>query len=47
LKGFRVDIVGIQINKIDPAEILCFEPMNHGRHCAAGASGKAEEFYEL
>jgi hypothetical protein len=21
--------------------------MNHGRHCAAGASGKAEEFNEL
>ena len=40
-------IVGVQIGELDPAEILCFEPMDHGRHRAAGASGKAEEFDEL
>jgi hypothetical protein len=40
-------VVGIQINKLDPAKILSFKPMNHGRHGAAGTSGKAEEFHEL
>ena len=47
LKGLRVPVVGIQIHKIDPAEIFCFEPMNHGRHGAAGTSGESEEFHEL
>jgi len=40
-------IVGIQIGKLDLAEILCFEPMNHGRHRLTGRSGKAEKLDEL
>jgi hypothetical protein len=43
----RAGIIGIEVGKRDPAEILCFEPMDHGRHRAAGASGKAEEFNKL
>jgi hypothetical protein len=40
-------IVGIKVRKLDSAKILCFEPMNHGRHGAARTSGKAEEFNKL
>jgi hypothetical protein len=40
-------VIGIQIGKSDFTEIFRFEPMDHGRHCTAGASGKAEEFNEL
>lgn len=47
LEGFGHWIVGIEITEFDPAIILCFEPMNHGRHCAAGRSGEAEEFDQL
>ena len=40
-------VIGVKIRELDFAEILCFEPMDHGRHRAAGSSGKAEEFDEL
>jgi hypothetical protein len=45
IKG--IGVIGIQISKFDLAKIFRFEPMNHGRHCTAGTSGKAEEFDEL
>jgi len=47
LKIECVRVVGIQIGEFDPAKIFRLKPMNHGRHGAAGASGKAEEFHEL
>ena len=47
LENISLRIVGIQIRKLHFAKIFRFEPMNHGRHGAAGTSGKAEEFDEL
>ena len=40
-------VVSIEEGKFDAAKIFCFEPMNHGRHCAAGTSGKAKELHQL
>lgn len=47
LECICVGIVGIKIGELDLARILRFKPMNHGRHCAAGTSGKAEKFHQL
>ena len=47
LECICVGIVGIKIGKLDFAKIFRFKPMNHGRHCAAGTSGKAEKFHQL
>jgi hypothetical protein len=43
----RKRIADFEIGKFDPAEIRCFEPMDHGRHLLAGYSPKFEEFDEL
>jgi hypothetical protein len=47
LKTVCTRVVRIQEGELDLAEILCFKPMNHGRHRAAGRSGEAEEFHQL
>jgi hypothetical protein len=47
LENIGAWIIRIQIRKLDLAKIFRFKPMNHGRHCAAGTSGKAKEFDEL
>lgn len=47
LKIERAGIVSIQIGKSYAAKILCFKPMNHGRHGAASPSGKTEKFNQL
>lgn len=47
LERLGIGVVGIKKTKLDLAIILCFEPMNHGRHGAADTSGKAEEFHQL
>jgi hypothetical protein len=36
LKITSAGIVGIEISELYLAKVLCFEPMNHGRHEAAG-----------
>jgi hypothetical protein len=47
LEGFGVGVVGIEVTEFDPAKIFRFKPMNHGRHGAAGTSGKAKKFHQL
>jgi hypothetical protein len=40
-------IIGVEVGKPDPAKIFGFQPMDHGRHRAAGRSGKTEKFHKL
>ena len=43
----RHRIIRVEIGELDPAKILRFEPMNHGRHRTAGASGETEKLDQL
>ena len=47
LERLCLGVICIEKGKLNTTVIFNFEPMNHGRHCAAGRSGKAEEFYKL
>jgi hypothetical protein len=47
LKVERARVICIEVRELYFSEIFCFEPMNHGRHGAAGTSGEAEEFHKL
>jgi hypothetical protein len=43
----RVGVICIQVREPDFAKVLRFEPMDHGRHGTAGASGEAEKLDQL
>jgi hypothetical protein len=47
LKVEGVGVIGVKITELDSAKILCFKPMYHGRHGAAGTSGEAKKLDQL